>query len=104
MWIGSPVFAWVGDLLFAPLQDNIRFELLFVMIIFPGILNFFYFWIADHYLKAGAEHTDSHEPYDQESGGDYVITEENGEVRNEAPQSLSFEMPHVQPNSVRTLL
>jgi hypothetical protein len=104
MWVFSPFLAWVGDILFTPLQDNIRFELLFVMIIFPGILNFFYFWIADHYLKAGPEHTDSHEPHDQAESGDYVATDANGEVRNEAAQSLSFEMPHVQPNSVRTLL
>jgi len=50
-----------GSLLFTPLQENIRFELLFVMIFFPGVLNVIYFWIADHYLKAGAEHAGAHE-------------------------------------------
>jgi len=109
MWIFSPVLAWIGDFLFSPLQDNIRFELLFVMIIFPGILNFFYFWIADHYLKAGPEHTDSHEPHPdhQDESGDYVATDADGQVHNDAHHvqpSPSFEMPHVQPNSVRTLL
>jgi len=53
--------AYFGGLLFEPLQDNIRFELLFVMIFFPGVLNVIYFWVADHYLKAGAEHADAHE-------------------------------------------
>lgn len=50
-----------GDLLFTPLQSNIHFELLFVMIFFPGVLNVIYFWVADHYLKAGAEHASAHE-------------------------------------------
>jgi len=31
------------------------------MILFPGLLNVVYFWIADHFLKAKAEHTDAHE-------------------------------------------
>mmetsp|Transcript_24051 Transcript_24051/g.56754 ORF Transcript_24051/g.56754 Transcript_24051/m.56754 type:complete len:294 (+) Transcript_24051:175-1056(+) len=53
--------SFFGSLLFTPLQANIRFELLFVMIFFPGVLNVIYFWIADHYLKAGAEHAGAHE-------------------------------------------
>lgn len=53
--------ATVGSVLFAPLQVNIRFELLFVMIVFPGLLNVIYFWVADHFLKAGAEHASAHE-------------------------------------------
>lgn len=53
--------ALFGDLLFSPLQSNIHFELLFVMIFFPGVLNVIYFWVADHYLKAGAEHAGAHE-------------------------------------------
>mmetsp|Transcript_17734 Transcript_17734/g.25026 ORF Transcript_17734/g.25026 Transcript_17734/m.25026 type:complete len:256 (-) Transcript_17734:271-1038(-) len=61
LWVFSPLLAVIGDFLFQPLQGNIRFELLFVMILFPGILNMFYFWIADHYLKAGAEHNEAHE-------------------------------------------
>lgn len=55
-WLGV-----VGNVLFSPLQSNIRFELLFVMIFFPGILNVIYFWVADHFLKAGAEHAGAHE-------------------------------------------
>lgn len=50
-----------GGILFEPFQSNIRFELLFVMIFFPGFLNVIYFWIADHFLKAGAEHVTAHE-------------------------------------------
>lgn len=55
--------ALFGNILFTPLQSNIRFELLFVMIFFPGVLNVIYFWIADHYLKAGAEHAGAHEEH-----------------------------------------
>jgi len=62
LWAFYPILARFGDFLFKPLQENIHFELLFVMIIFPGILNFFYFWIADQYLKAGPEHPEAHEP------------------------------------------
>lgn len=53
--------AFFGSILFEPFQVNIRFELLFVMIFFPGFLNVIYFWIADHFLKAGAEHSAAHE-------------------------------------------
>jgi len=60
--------AYFGGLLFEPLQQNIRFELLFVMIVFPGLLNVIYFWVADHYLKAGAEHAGAHEDDTLESG------------------------------------
>lgn len=52
MVIFSDMLAFFGSILFAPLQINIRFELLFVMIFFPGFLNVIYFWIADSYLKA----------------------------------------------------
>jgi len=57
----SDMLGYFGGLLFEPLQENIRFELLFVMIFFPGVLNVIYFWVADHYLKAGAEHAGAHE-------------------------------------------
>lgn len=52
MWILAVPLAYMGKVLFAPLQTNIRFELLFVMIFFPGVLNVVYFWITDSYLKA----------------------------------------------------
>lgn len=60
VWCSEPL-AWVGSILFAPLQNNIRFELLFVMIFFPGFLNVIYFWIADSYLQASPEHAGAHE-------------------------------------------
>jgi hypothetical protein len=62
MLAGGSWLAWIGGVLFAPLQGNIRFELLFVMIFFPGILNVIYFWIADGYLKAKKSHAGAHEP------------------------------------------
>jgi len=66
MWLFSSPLAYVGAILFAPLQSNIRFELLFVMIFFPGVLNIVYFWITDSYLKAGKEHTDAHNDEEKE--------------------------------------
>lgn len=61
MWGLSGPLAVIGGILFAPLQGNIRFELLFVMIVFPGFLNIIYFWIADSFLQAKAEHKEAHE-------------------------------------------
>jgi len=61
LWLFSPLLARLGEFLFRPLQSNIRFELLFVMIMFPGILNVFYFWIADGYLKATDDKREVHE-------------------------------------------
>jgi hypothetical protein len=59
IWALYPILARLGDLLFRPLQANVKFELIFVMILFPGVLNFFYFWIADQYLKADPSNTEA---------------------------------------------
>lgn len=61
MWLSSEFLAHVGQIFFAPLQANIRAELLFVMIFFPGILNVMYFWIIDSYLKADKNSQHAHE-------------------------------------------
>lgn len=63
MWITATPLAYIGQILFEPLQSNIRFELLFVMIFFPGILNIIYFWITDSYLKSN-----KHAAKDAENG------------------------------------
>lgn len=61
MVFASDPLALVGSILFAPFQFNIRFELLFVMIFFPGFLNVIYFWIADSYLQAKSTDSGAHE-------------------------------------------
>ena len=71
-----------GGIIFEPIQTNIRFELLFVMIVFPGFLNVLYFWIADHYLKAGAEHASAHE--DDPDGIGAEMTAKKEELLTEA--------------------
>ena len=68
MWLCSSLLARVGQLFFAPLQANIRAELLFVMIFFPGILNVIYFWIIDSYLKSNKHSKDTHEDFPVEQG------------------------------------
>lgn len=60
MVLFSRPLAWVGGILFSPFH-NIRFELLFVMIFFPGFLNVIYFWIADSYLQAQDSNAGAHE-------------------------------------------
>ncbi len=72
LWAFYPILAWIGDLSFRPLQGNTRFELLFVMIIFPGFLNFFYFWVADQYLKAETEHMEAYEQEIEHTLSEYV--------------------------------
>ena len=72
MWLFSTPLAYIGGVLFAPFQSNIRFELLFVMIFFPGVLNIIYFWITDSYLKAGKEHAGAHN--DDENDGKEMST------------------------------
>jgi STIMATE family len=57
----STPLAYFGSILFAPLQANIRFELLFVMIFFPGFLNVIYFWVADSFLQASSDQAGAHE-------------------------------------------
>ena len=61
MWLFSGFLAFWAGILFKPFQSNIRFELLFVMIFFPGFLNIIWFWITDHYLKAEGHHKGAHE-------------------------------------------
>mmetsp|Transcript_24371 Transcript_24371/g.57939 ORF Transcript_24371/g.57939 Transcript_24371/m.57939 type:complete len:283 (+) Transcript_24371:423-1271(+) len=75
MYVFSSPLAWVGGVMFAPLAENIRFELLFVMIFFPGVLNIVYFWITDSYLKAGIEHDEG-----QNAGKEMSPTSNVGET------------------------
>jgi STIMATE family len=73
MWSCSTWLAIFGGLIFKPLQGNIRFELLFVMIFFPGFLNVIYFWIADSYLKAGKDHAGAHETSSADSKQQHLM-------------------------------
>jgi len=83
----SDMLAWMGSILFAPLQINIRFELLFVMIFFPGVLNVIYFWIADSYLKAGDEHAGAYEQKtDKEEA---LISEEDKAAQAQANNDMA---------------
>lgn len=95
LWILSPALAVMGDFLFRPLQENIKFELVFVMILLPGLLNIFYFCVADEYLKAGAEHTEVHEPEDQA----YVMFSEcDGQYgANTSPEKAKLPMDYSGP-------
>lgn len=70
MWAFSEPLAWIGATLFAPFEGYKHFELLFVMIFFPGFLNVIYFWIADSYLKASADQTAAHENDDSDMSQD----------------------------------
>ena len=88
MWSFSQQLAWIGQLLFEPLQGNIRFELIFVMILFPGVLNVIYFWIADSYLKAKDGHVGVHEPTSlEETGSDKKESLLAGEIETTEPSA-----------------
>ena len=74
MWLTSEWLAYAGAFFFEPLQENIRFELLFVMIFFPGIMNIIYFWITDSYLKAAGHHKHAHESEAEMFGGEISMS------------------------------
>lgn len=109
MWLCSAPLAFVGGLLFAPLQFNIHFELVFVMILFPGLLNVVYFWIADSFLKAKKEHGDAHENDETglEDKKEHLLEEEDGDdqvswsVYQPMPWSTLFGR---QPSSSRDMV
>eukprot|EP00542_Grammatophora_oceanica_P018147 CAMPEP_0194049254 /NCGR_PEP_ID=MMETSP0009_2-20130614/30149_1 /TAXON_ID=210454 /ORGANISM="Grammatophora oceanica, Strain CCMP 410" /LENGTH=296 /DNA_ID=CAMNT_0038695363 /DNA_START=166 /DNA_END=1056 /DNA_ORIENTATION=+ len=90
MWLGSGLLAWMGEILFAPIQGNKKFELVFVMIMFPGILNIFYFWIADGYLKAKDDQVAAHEP-----GSDDDQKQES--LLSQAEKHQNFSPPSTPP-------
>uniref|UniRef100_A0A7S2S509 Uncharacterized protein n=1 Tax=Eucampia antarctica TaxID=49252 RepID=A0A7S2S509_9STRA len=93
LWVFSPILAIMGGIIFAPLQSNIRFELLFIMIILPAILNMFYFWIADSYLKAEGEHEGTHEIDPKKKNLDRVETDSDY-VAMEGNVNLPFSGKH----------
>ncbi|KAI9189911.1 hypothetical protein H9P43_001344 [Blastocladiella emersonii ATCC 22665] len=45
-----PVLEWVGKIALAPFKDP-RTEVLFVMLVFPMIMNIVQFWLVDHVIK-----------------------------------------------------
>ena len=101
MWAFSQQLAAIGQLLFAPLQGNIRFELVFVMILFPGVLNVIYFWIADNYLKAQEAHQGVHEPASfDDSGNDKKEALLEGEVETTTPAVFTTDANSTNPNVV----
>ena len=74
MWVFSSALAFLGALLFA--QSNIRFELVFVMILFPGFCNVLYFWIADGFLKAKDDQVAAHVVDNLEDKREALVTEQ----------------------------
>jgi hypothetical protein len=85
VWTSAPL-AWVGGIIFSPFESNIRLELLFVMIFFPGFLNVIYFWIADSYLQAQSEHHGAHE-----------VDPEEAEMAEQRKEALLTDEAPVQP-------
>mmetsp|Transcript_14942 Transcript_14942/g.21134 ORF Transcript_14942/g.21134 Transcript_14942/m.21134 type:complete len:198 (+) Transcript_14942:484-1077(+) len=90
MYALADQLAWFGQLLFEPFQFNIRFELLFVMIFFPGFLNIIYFWIADGYLKAKGSHEGAHEDHNENEAADA----EEGATAPATEQTKESETPY----------
>ncbi|CAB9499147.1 entry regulator STIMATE [Seminavis robusta] len=90
MIICKDMLAFFGSILFAPLQINIRFELLFVMIFFPGFLNVIYFWIADSYLKAKDDSCGAFEEAPPKSDREMsLISKEEKEAQERADNDMS---------------
>jgi len=79
MWAFSEPLAWIGGILFAPFQANIRLELVFVMMLFPGLLNIIYFWISDSYLQAQECQVGVHEEETVEDKKESLLSEREKE-------------------------
>ena len=89
MLIFKDVLAFFGSIMFAPLQINIRFELLFVMIFFPGFLNVIYFWIADSYLKASDDNCHAFEESKTADKEMALISEEEKKAHAQADGDMA---------------
>jgi hypothetical protein len=62
MYLCAAPLLVIATLLFTkPFAGRRRWELVFVMILMPAVLNCVYFWIADNNLKAGDDETAAHE-------------------------------------------
>jgi len=79
MWLFSPFLAYWASILFKPFQANPRVELLFVMIVFPGLLNVIWFWITDHFLKAEKHHAGAHENNEVDTKTETLLERETNE-------------------------
>lgn len=85
IWVCSEPLAYVGYVLFAPFQGYKHLELIFVMILFPGVMNVVYFWIADTYLQADADQTAAHEVEGIDSSLSYnIATGSGGDQKKES--------------------
>lgn len=96
MLIFQNALAFFGSIMFAPLQINIRFELLFVMIFFPGVLNVIYFWIADSYLKAGDENCHAFEDTEETDKEMSLISDEEKKAHVEGDMAAMSDRQHHQ--------
>ena len=105
MVIFSDMLAIFGSIMFAPLEINIRFELLFVMIFFPGFLNVIYFWIADSYLKAKDDQEGAFEPTEKSDKEIALISQEDKKRQEDVDSSavvLTEEQQHQQHEMEQT--
>jgi STIMATE family len=92
MWLCAAPLATIASLLFTlPFTGHRRWELVFVMILMPAVLNCVYFWIADNNLKAGDDEVAAHEVDD--SVDDHYYYDINNKTKE---QSLQQELPRNQ--------
>ena len=103
MLIFQNALAFFGSIMFAPLQINIRFELLFVMIFFPGVLNVIYFWIADSYLKAGDDNCHAFEVTEKTEKEMSLISDEEKKAQAEGDMAAMSERSERQQHQQHML-
>lgn len=48
----SEFYMEIGKRALTPFSDNPKFELVFVMVLVPAVMNIFQFWVQDNFLKA----------------------------------------------------
>lgn len=92
MYVCMGILSVLSEILFTNVfSGHRRFELVFVMILMPGVLNVLYFWIADNNLKAGDDEIAAHEPEQQNPNKEQLL--QLPETKDERRNWTAFDIP-----------
>ncbi|CAO3583158.1 unnamed protein product [Absidia cylindrospora] len=86
-----PILFRFGEWALRWTEGNYRYQVLFVMLIFPLIMNGMQFWIVDTIVKVTPKQHDSHGPTIPSYNSDINDDEEQGQQRTSSPTAPSDE-------------
>uniref|UniRef100_A0AAV1TDX3 Uncharacterized protein n=1 Tax=Peronospora matthiolae TaxID=2874970 RepID=A0AAV1TDX3_9STRA len=88
VFVGGVIYAfstplgWMGSLLFYPVHNHPKIELLIVMIGCPLVMNMMQFWIQDSFLMNHAQHDNEELPLLQTSVAGAALLQKPRSVSN----------------------